>query len=692
MRRWIRKEYTEQQKLRRENIVASLLPTHGCVPMDDYAEDVLDTLQSAAVAFGTLWESGQMPVLKYDDAFVEWRNDQIRENEKLVSERITCTLPWQVLNYLDASRKESDRLYWSQQSLGSCMGHADAFAHHSATLYWIARGAPLKYCPINPIVTWAIMKGGSLRGGLTVSEMAKGANQIGHFIERLVGTNNLAMPSNYKQYLDEALKYQSSIMFLNFRGDTLCDEIFACCAAGLSVAVGNSNAVSGSTIDKNGIKVATISSSWAHACGGENTCVYTTKGIKTYGELAGKHFHVLSWSHRLGRNTVKRASCIHGGKKPCVEVETNIGTFVMSYDHPFLTKDGFCVPASHLKEWQSSSDIESLQLFHGSARMDRQGYAVVPLYDGNNAKIRLHRLIGKDILGAGKNDIVHHIDENPLNNAFENLAVESRSEHSSHHWKPFSTASYAKGAIAMKERQCKTLTNIVLPQITWLSVDDVAFALGVCRTTIANKLRSMNAVPEKTENSRYYWSRATWFEMLSEMKFRQNCGHKSWHRPQDHYFGKRYIELPENMAKGVTVLSIRDCGDRDIYSIQVHDTEPDDKRPLTEHNYMICPVGANEKQYTSHGVFVANTSFTGYRKVNGTEYIGWVNSHGARYKSSDEGEPADMCWMDKTIGRKFCSTMHQYGPPYAVFPESVTVHDRSFYVKQQVPWPKNWRF
>jgi hypothetical protein len=292
-----------------------------------------------------------MPVLKYDDTFIAWRDEQIRENAKLVEERITCTLPWQVLKYLDASRKESDRLYWSQQSLGSCMAHADAFAHHSATLSGIARGAPLKYCPINPIVTWAITKGGSLRGGQSVSEMAKGANEIGHFIERLVGTNNLAMPSNYKQYYDEALKYQSAIMFLNFRGDALCDEIFACCAAGLSVAVGNSNAVSGSTMDKNGIKVATISGSWAHA-----------------------------------------------------------------------------------------------------------------------------------------------------------------------------------------------------------------------------------------------------------------------------------------------------------------------------------------------------TSFTAYRKVNGTEYIGWVNSHGARYKSSDEGEPADMCWMDKKTACKFCTSIHQYGPPYIVFPETVTVPDRSFYVKQQVPWPNHWRF
>ena len=351
LKRWKMREYSALQKARRENIAENLLSTHGCLTLDDYAEGVLSELQNAAVAFTTLWESGQMPVLKFDDAFKTWRNEQIRENEILVAERITCTLPWQVLKHLDSDRKESDRLYWSQGNLGSCMAHADAFAHHSSVLYWIARGAPLKYCPINPIVTWAITKGGSLRGGQTVSEMAKGANEIGHFIERLVGTNNLAMPSNYKSYLDEALKYQSSILFLDFRGDDLCDEIFRCCAAGLSVAVGNSNAVSGATIDKNGIKVAMVSGNWAHA-----------------------------------------------------------------------------------------------------------------------------------------------------------------------------------------------------------------------------------------------------------------------------------------------------------------------------------------------------TVFTGYRKVNGTEYIGWVNSHGSRYKTSDEGEPADMAWMDRKAASKFCSTMHHYGPPYVVFPESVTLSDRSLHEKNRIPWPENWRF
>ena len=144
------------------------------------------------------------------------------------------------------------------------MGHSDSFAHHSTTLQLIARGAPLIYTPFNPIVTWSITKGGSTRGGQSVAEMAKGANIIGHFPEHLVGTNNQSVPS-YREHLEAAKQYQSAILFLNFKEKELADEIIQCCAAGLSVAVGNSTAVSGSTIDSNGVKVATLRGSWAHA-------------------------------------------------------------------------------------------------------------------------------------------------------------------------------------------------------------------------------------------------------------------------------------------------------------------------------------------------------------------------------------------------------------------------------------------
>ena len=120
------------------------------------------------------------------------------------------------------------------------------------------------YTSFNPLITWAVTKGGSLRGGQSVSEMAKGANLLGHFPEFLVGNDNLNLPK-YQQHSEEAKKYQSAILFLNFKGKELADEIIKCCAAGLSVSLGNSTAVSGCSIDKNGVKVAVIRGSWAHA-------------------------------------------------------------------------------------------------------------------------------------------------------------------------------------------------------------------------------------------------------------------------------------------------------------------------------------------------------------------------------------------------------------------------------------------
>jgi hypothetical protein len=247
-----------------EPIIVNDCVINGCIPQDELSEEVFAELESNAVEFSTLWESGEMPVLKFDNNFRSWRKQQINDCNVITTERITCLLAWQVLKYLDNTRKTSDRLYFTQGSLGSCMGHSDSFAHHSTTLQQISRGAPLIYTAFNPVVTWSITKGGSIRGGQSVSEMAKGANVIGHFPEHLVGTNNQVIPS-YSEHIEAAKRYQSAIMFLNFRGNELADEIIQCCAAGLSVALGNSTAVSGSTIDKNNIKVATLRGTWAHA-------------------------------------------------------------------------------------------------------------------------------------------------------------------------------------------------------------------------------------------------------------------------------------------------------------------------------------------------------------------------------------------------------------------------------------------
>ncbi|MGL6193243.1 MAG: hypothetical protein ACRC2T_00305 [Thermoguttaceae bacterium] len=271
-RKWKTPNLTPAQIAWREDRWIEFIPeadgtesiVNGCVPMDDYSESVLAELAADAVSFGTIWEAGDMPVLKYDTAFTDWRQKQIAENKTLRDERITCTLPWEVLKNTAPERKKSSRLYFSQGGLGSCCGHAFAFAWHSSLLQLIARGAPLVYTSHNPVVTWSITKNGSIRGGQSISEGAKGVNLIGNFPEELVGTNNQSVPE-YKKYIEEAKRYQSAILFLNFKGKELADEIIKCCAAGLSVVIGNSTAVSGSKIDSNGVKIAVLSGSWAHA-------------------------------------------------------------------------------------------------------------------------------------------------------------------------------------------------------------------------------------------------------------------------------------------------------------------------------------------------------------------------------------------------------------------------------------------
>jgi hypothetical protein len=240
---------------------------NGCLPQDADSEELEASLVSSAVPIN-LWlnyDSDEMPFVKCDSAFEEWLEEQGKIADELRNGRIQNILPWDVLRALTPLHKQSDRLYFSQGSMPSCMGHADAFAMHSSTLTGISRGLPLVYESFNPIVTWAISKGGSTRGGQNVTTMAKFSNSHGQFPESLVGRNNLQVP-NYMPFTREALNYRTGIIFLSAgSGAPLARQIARCCRAGLGVACGNSTAVRGSMRDSNGIKVAVIGGSWGHA-------------------------------------------------------------------------------------------------------------------------------------------------------------------------------------------------------------------------------------------------------------------------------------------------------------------------------------------------------------------------------------------------------------------------------------------
>lgn len=264
------RKMTDKERARREAPIEFVdgCVTNGCVPMDEYSEILLESLADETVEFdalgyGTDQESFNMPLLKYNDDFQTWRNKRIALIQT-IEDNGQCLAPWEILKALPQNRKSGDQLYFSQQSLGSCMSHADHFAMHSTTLIQIGLGYPFNYDPFNPVVTFGIIKG-NLIGGLDVASMYNGSNKLGHYPIKYVGDDNTRMPSNYKQYITQATGYQAAVMFLDFRGTELADEIIQCCRAGLAVPFGNSNAVSGSVIDKKGLPVAVIGGKWAHA-------------------------------------------------------------------------------------------------------------------------------------------------------------------------------------------------------------------------------------------------------------------------------------------------------------------------------------------------------------------------------------------------------------------------------------------
>lgn len=238
---------------------------NGCLPQDDYDLEVFEELQSSSVSFSTLYRSGDMPIIKWDSDFERYIDSVGEQTKMMMKERTQCIWPWEVLKNLPADRKGGDLLYFSQGSRPSCMGHADDFAYRSSVLSQIALGAPLIYEPTNPYVTWVISKNGSQSGGQSPAPQAKAANLHGHFLTSEVGSNNLAMPSNYKQHTESAKRHQSGIVFIPGSGKELALNILRCLLAGLCVPIGNSTAVSGTFVDENGVEVVILRGSWAHA-------------------------------------------------------------------------------------------------------------------------------------------------------------------------------------------------------------------------------------------------------------------------------------------------------------------------------------------------------------------------------------------------------------------------------------------
>lgn len=239
---------------------------NGCLPLDEISAEVQGRLLDSAVGIEYDWQhQGNMKIVKWNDQFETWLDERIELVDALTDNGV-CLMPWEILKNLPADDKNSNRLYWSQGGIGSCMSHSNTFAYQCATLIEIALGAPLIYHSFNPIVPFYLSKGGSLRGGQTVSVMSAWTNEHGQYSEDWVGEDNQSVPDNYEEYEDLAVGFQNGLCFVESEDpEEITEKIFRACHAGLSWSFGNSHAVRGAKEDENGVKVAVLGGLWKHA-------------------------------------------------------------------------------------------------------------------------------------------------------------------------------------------------------------------------------------------------------------------------------------------------------------------------------------------------------------------------------------------------------------------------------------------
>jgi hypothetical protein len=219
---------------------------NGCLPQSGFDIETVELLESAAISFPTFYTLGTMPVLKWDNPFEAFLDRRGNVIEDMLLDDFANIYPWNVHRKL----RVSGDLYFSQGNTPSCMGHADDFAYRSSLLSSIGLGSPLRFEPTKPYQTWLLSKYGNPRGGQSVANMAKFANQSGH----VIGESKAA-----------SKKHQSAIVFLPGEKEELADQIRRCNRAGLGVVLGNSDAVNGSTVDHNHIQVVTFGGRWSHA-------------------------------------------------------------------------------------------------------------------------------------------------------------------------------------------------------------------------------------------------------------------------------------------------------------------------------------------------------------------------------------------------------------------------------------------
>jgi len=177
---------------------------------------------------------------------------------------------WNIAKHCNVPIWESN-----QGQLGSCAGWSAANGHMITVLYQMMLGA-FRFVPINPLAMWVRTKNWSMSGGQSMSKVMIGGNQLGNYPVQRVGAYSTKLTKELigkiESATDEATLHQFGACRLETAdsrrqtaAESLVSKIILCLRAGMVVCIGNSVRVSGSKIDGNNMRIATLGGTWAHA-------------------------------------------------------------------------------------------------------------------------------------------------------------------------------------------------------------------------------------------------------------------------------------------------------------------------------------------------------------------------------------------------------------------------------------------
>lgn len=185
----------------------------------------------------------------------------------------------------------------------------------------------------------------------------------------------------------------------------------------------------------------------------------TSIGDKVYNTGLGKHIQTI-FAMACAQEPADRIAATLGAKtktiqrfcnRHCIELPQRLLLADLDGELKELVAEGCTISeisaelefsTTHISKYCKANNIDVVDTFHKGYVITHNGYKLVPApvgYANPDCKgyVREHRLIMEQHLGRSlrKDEVVHHIDHNKLNNNILNLQLTTLSEHSRYHAK-----------------------------------------------------------------------------------------------------------------------------------------------------------------------------------------------------------------------------------------------------------------